>query len=80
CLQASRSIFRSPLYRIGYGGFLGLAVKFPEFVEQVENICDEFREIHETIKGTKEYVAPFKICVLNCWGILRSWQTLQVAH
>ena len=79
-LQARRAILRSPLDRIGYGGYLGLAVKFPEFVEQVEKICDEFREIHETIKGTKAYVAPFKICVLNCWGKLRSWQTQQVAH
>ena len=79
-LQARRAILRSPLDRIGYGGYLGLAVKFPEFVEQVEKICDEFREIHETIKGTKAYVAPFKICLLNCWGKLRSWQTQQVAH
>lgn len=35
-LQARRAILRSPLDRIGYGGYLGLAVKFPEFVEQVE--------------------------------------------
>ncbi|MGV1061528.1 1,3-beta-galactosyl-N-acetylhexosamine phosphorylase [Clostridium perfringens] len=79
-LQARRAILRSPLDRIGYGGYLSLAVKFPEFVEQVEKICDEFREIHETIKGTKAYVAPFKVGVLNCWGKLRSWQTQQVAH
>ena len=79
-LQARRAILRSPLDRIGYGGYLSLAVKFPKFVEQVEKICEEFREIHETIKGTKAYVAPFKIAVLNCWGKLRSWQTQQVAH
>ncbi|MGL5244789.1 MAG: 1,3-beta-galactosyl-N-acetylhexosamine phosphorylase, partial [Sarcina sp.] len=79
-LQARRAILRKPLDRIGYGGYLGLAVKFPQFVKQVEDICNEFRNIHETIKETKAYTAPFKVGVLNCWGKLRSWQTNQVAH
>lgn len=79
-LQARRAILRKPLDRIGYGGYLGLAVKFPKFIEQVEKICDEFRSIHEITNKTKAYTAPFKVAVLNCWGKLRSWQTNQVAH
>lgn len=78
--QARRAILRKPLDRIGYGGYLGLALKFPEFVDEVEKICEEFRTIHENIKKTKAYTAPFKVAVLNCWGKLRSWQTNQVAH
>ena len=78
--QARRAILRKPLDRIGYGGYLGLALKFPKFVDEVEKICEEFRTIHENIKKTKAYTAPFKVAVLNCWGKLRSWQTNQVAH
>lgn len=79
-MQARRAILRKPLDRIGYGGYLGLALKFPEFVDEVERICEEFRIIHENIKGTKAYTAPFKVAVLNCFGKMRSWQTNQVAH
>lgn len=78
-LQARRAILRKPLERIGYGGYLGLTKEFPEFVDEVEKICNEFREIHETIKGTKSY-ASLKVGVLNSWGKLRTWQTNQVAH
>ncbi len=78
-LQARRAILRKPLERIGYGGYLGLTKEFPEFVDEVEKICNEFREIHETIKGTKSYTS-LKIGVLNSWGKLRTWQTNQVAH
>lgn len=79
-LQARRAILRKPLDRIGYGGYLGLAAKFPEFLDELERICNEFREIHDTINGTKAHTAPFKVGVLNSWGKLRSWQTNQVAH
>ena len=78
--QARRAILRKPLDRIGYGGYLGLALKFPEFVDEVEKICEEFRTIHENTKKAKAHTAPFKVAVLNCWGKLRSWQTNQVAH
>ncbi|WP_024615121.1 1,3-beta-galactosyl-N-acetylhexosamine phosphorylase [Clostridium sp. Ade.TY] len=78
-LQARRAIIRKPLNRIGYGGYLGLTKDFPEFVDEVEKICNEFREIHNTINGEKAY-ASLKVCVLNAWGKLRTWQTNQVAH
>ncbi|MGL5347216.1 MAG: 1,3-beta-galactosyl-N-acetylhexosamine phosphorylase [Peptostreptococcaceae bacterium] len=78
--QARRAILRKPLDRIGYGGYLGLALQFPEFVDEVEKICNEFRTIHDNIKGTKAHTAPFKVAVLNCFGKMRSWQTNQVAH
>ncbi|MDA3731035.1 1,3-beta-galactosyl-N-acetylhexosamine phosphorylase [Niameybacter massiliensis] len=79
-LCARRAIMRKPVDRIGYGGYLSLAAQFPDFVEYVEHVCNEFREIYENINGTKPYVAPFKVAVLNSWGKLRSWQTHMVAH
>ncbi|CAH2715616.1 1,3-beta-galactosyl-N-acetylhexosamine phosphorylase [Neobacillus rhizosphaerae] len=79
-VQARRAILRKPVERMGYGGYLSLALKFPEFVEKIEEITNEFREIHYKMEGTKAYTAKFKVAVLNAWGKLRSWQTNMVAH
>jgi len=79
-VQARRAILRKPVARMGYGGYLSLALKFPEFVEKVEEITNEFREIHCKMQGTKAYTGNFKVAILNAWGKLRSWQTNMVAH
>lgn len=79
-VQGRRAIFQSPIDRIGYGEYLSLALQFPEFVDVVEQISNEFHTFHAKVKGTKGYKAPFKVAILNCWGKLRSWQTNQVAH
>jgi 1,3-beta-galactosyl-N-acetylhexosamine phosphorylase len=79
-VQARRAILRKPIDRMGYGGYLSLAVQFPDFVDKVEKITNEFREIHENIQGTKAYAPKFKVAVLNVWGKIRSWQTNMVAH
>ncbi|GKX30864.1 1,3-beta-galactosyl-N-acetylhexosamine phosphorylase [Vallitalea longa] len=79
-LAARRALLRNPVDRMGYGGYLSLALKFPEFVSRIEAICDEFREIHNNMDNKKPYVAPFKVAILNAWGNLRKWQTNQVAH
>lgn len=78
-ITARRALMRKPLDRIGYGGYLSLAYKFPKFVEYIESVCDEFREIYNNIDGNKPYCG-LKVAVLNCWGKLRSWQTHMVAH
>lgn len=79
-LQARRAILRSPIQRMGYGGYLSLALQFPEFVNRVEAITDEFRQIHDNSNGTKAYTAPFKVAILNSWGNLRRWMSHHVAH
>src|SRR5699024_2940938 len=78
-LTARRAILRKPLDRIGYGGYLSLAYQFPEFVDYVEKVTDEFREIYDTIKGVQPY-SGLKVAILNAWGRLRTWQTHIVAH
>ncbi|MBV7363787.1 1,3-beta-galactosyl-N-acetylhexosamine phosphorylase [Actinomycetaceae bacterium TAE3-ERU4] len=78
--DARRAIVRSPLDRMGYGGYLSLALEFPDFVDRIEAICHEFRQIHLESGGIKPSVAPFKVAVLNAWGKIRSWQTHMVAH
>lgn len=79
-LAARRAILRKPLERIGYGGYLSLAVQHPDFVARIEEIADEFREIHEHAAGEAPLAASFKVGVLNAWGKLRTWQTHMVAH
>lgn len=70
---------RSPLDRIGYGGYLSLAYRFPDFIDYIEKLTDEFRDIYDKIHGQKPYCG-LKVAILNCWGKLRSWQTYMVAH
>ena len=72
-IKIRRAMLRSPIDRIGYGGYLSLAAKFPGFVKQVEGLCDEFRTIKEYTKKTKPYCGPVKVGVLNSWGKRRSW-------
>ncbi|CQR47240.1 1,3-beta-galactosyl-N-acetylhexosamine phosphorylase [Paraliobacillus sp. PM-2] len=79
-LQARRAILQSPIQRMGYGGYLSLALKFPDFVDRVEEITDEFREIHSNSKGTNAYKAPFKVAILNSWGGIRKWMSHHVHH
>lgn len=79
-LKARRAILRSPLDRIGYGGYLKLALEWPGFIDTIKHVVDEFREIHQTIQGTQAYVSPFKVAILNCWGACRKWMNNQVHH
>lgn len=79
-LKARRAILRSPLDRIGYGGYLKLAYEWPNFIDTIEKIIDEFRDIHAYANGEKSYVAPFKVAILNQWGSLRRWMSNQVHH
>ena len=78
-VTARRAILRKPIDRIGYGGYLKLALQFPEFVDYVENVCNEFRELYENIKGTTPYCVK-QVAVLNCWGKMRAWGCHMVHH
>ena len=78
-VTARRAILRKPIDRIGYGGYLKLALKFPEFIDYVESVCNEFRTLYENIKGTTPYCME-KVAVLNSWGKMRAWGNHMVHH
>lgn len=78
-VTARRAILRSPIDRIGYGGYLKLALDFPEFVKYVESVCDEFRELYDNVKGCVPYCVK-RVAVLNCWGKMRAWGCHMVHH
>lgn len=79
-LKARRAILRSPLDRIGYGGYLKLAKEWPGFIDQISHLVAEFRQIHANMQGEKARSASFKVAVLNAWGNLRRWMANQVHH
>ncbi len=78
-VTARRAILRKPIDRIGYGGYLKLALDFPDFIDYIESVCDEFRTLYENIRGTTPYCIK-TVAVLNCWGKMRSWGCHMVHH
>ncbi|MBQ7642578.1 MAG: 1,3-beta-galactosyl-N-acetylhexosamine phosphorylase [Clostridia bacterium] len=78
-VTARRAMMRKPLDRMGFGGYLSLADKFPKFISRVTELCDEFRSIISACGDDKPYSGA-TVAILNAWGSLRSWQSHMVAH
>ena len=78
-VTARRAILRKPIDRIGYGGYLKLALEFPEFVDYVESVCDEFRTLYSHVKGAAPYCVA-RVAVLSSWGKMRAWGNHMVHH
>lgn len=78
-ITARRAMMRKPLDRIGFGGYLQLAAKFPKFIERAGQVCDEFRMICKVAKKAKPY-SGVTVAILNAWGKKRSWMCHMVAH
>ena len=78
-VTARRAILRKPIDRIGYGGYLKLAMQFPDFIDYVEIVCREFRTLYNNIKGTTPYCVK-RVAVLNSWGKMRAWGNHMVHH
>jgi 1,3-beta-galactosyl-N-acetylhexosamine phosphorylase len=76
---ARRAIMRKPIDRMGFGGYLALAAKFPKFVDRVAEIAEEFRTIYAAVDNKKPW-CRLKVGLLNAWGKKRSWMSHMVAH
>ena len=72
-----RALLRRPVERIGFGGYLSLADKFPSFTRAVAELCEEFRSIYEKIGGQQVY-SQARVAVLNAWGQKRTWMPYMV--
>ncbi|MDD7305038.1 MAG: 1,3-beta-galactosyl-N-acetylhexosamine phosphorylase [Peptoniphilaceae bacterium] len=79
-VKARRALLRNPLDRIGYGGYLSLAYAFPDFVNYMTKLADEYRQIYDTMSKSKKPYTAAKVAILNCWGKLRTWAPFIVAH
>lgn len=78
-VTARRAILRKPIDRIGYGGYLKLALEFPDFMEYVASVCDEFRTLYENSKDTTPYCVK-TVAIINSWGKARAWGAHMVHH
>ncbi|MEG2117208.1 MAG: 1,3-beta-galactosyl-N-acetylhexosamine phosphorylase, partial [Clostridia bacterium] len=78
-VTARRAILRSRLDRIGYGGYLKLACDFPDFIDYVTTVCDEFRTLYDNVKDCTPYCIK-TVAVLNSWGAMRKWGAHMVHH
>ncbi len=68
-----RALLRSPVDRIGLGGYLHLTEGFPDFCDYIEQVSDEFRMIRDLHKEGRPYTIKTRVGVLHAWGALRSW-------
>lgn len=68
-----RALLRASIDRIGLGGYLHLVQDFPDFVDYIEKISDEFRTITDLHRAGKPYCCKTKVAVLHYWGSMRSW-------
>lgn len=78
-VTARRAMLRKPVHRIGYGGYLKLTLDFPEFIDYIESLCNEFRELYDHVNHQEPHT---QLCVglLNSWGEIRRWGTHLVHH
>ena len=58
--KARRALLRSPLDRIGYGGYLKLASNWPGFIDEIQNVVTQFRESHEKYAGDSFLCGTFQ--------------------
>ena len=72
-INVRRALLRAPIDRIGLGGYLHLVESFPDYVDYMEQISKEFRQIKELHKAGLPYRIKTRVAVLHSWGRLRSW-------
>lgn len=74
-----RAVLRKPVDRIGFGGYLSIADKFPTFCDAVEALSNEFREIYEVVSKGEPY-SSLKVAILSYYGKEKSWMTNMVSQ
>lgn len=72
-MHVRRALLRQPVDRIGLGGYLHLTEKFPDFVDYIEKLADEFRDIVALHSVEAPMEEDIHVAVLHSWGLMRSW-------
>lgn len=71
--EIRRAILRTPIERIGLGGYLHLVQCKPEFVDYMEEISDEFQLLKDLHREGPPHCLKPRAAVLHFWGSVRSW-------
>lgn len=72
-VRIRRALLRKPVDRLGLGGYLHLTNDFPDFVDCIEKITEEFHFIKTLHENESPQNISARIAVLHTWGKLRSW-------
>ncbi|EFK96523.1 Lacto-N-biose phosphorylase, partial [sediment metagenome] len=68
-----RACLRVRIDRIGFGGYVSLLEKFPDFVEYVAEVSRQARTIRALHEAGAPYAGPVNVAVLSSWGRTRAW-------
>ncbi len=68
-----RALLRQKVERAGLGGYLHLVREYPDFMEAMDRIVREFREIRGLHEGSAPRCEKPVVGVLTAWGSLRTW-------
>ncbi len=68
-----RALLRKGVDRIGFGGYLHLVENHPEFVDYIEQMGNEFRQLRNLHHDDTPWQADVKVAILTAWGHLRAW-------
>lgn len=71
--HARRALMRQKIERAGLGGYLHLVEEYPDFIDAMDRIMAEFRQINDLHDAGAPYSLAPKIGVLTSWGKLRTW-------
>lgn len=72
-VSVRRALLRAKIDRIGLGGYLHLVEDWPDFVDYITRLTEEFRTLRELHSGGAPYTLPLKVAVLHSWGAFRPW-------
>ncbi|MBQ8506875.1 MAG: 1,3-beta-galactosyl-N-acetylhexosamine phosphorylase [Clostridia bacterium] len=75
-----RALLRKKIDRIGLGGYLHLVEPYPEFVEAIRDIADEFRTLKALHEAGEPWSSGIRIGILQSWGSLRTWNCAGHMH
>ena len=71
--RVRRALLRARIDRIGLGGYLHLVEDYPDFVQYIADIGQEFRTIRALHEAGGPAALPLTVAVLHVWGSLRPW-------
>jgi 1,3-beta-galactosyl-N-acetylhexosamine phosphorylase len=73
-VKIRRAMLRKTVDRIGYGGYLSVALSHLDFIDHITGLCDQFRELLEKSGKSTPYTCPVKVMILSTEGCKKSWQ------
>lgn len=71
--RVRRALLREKIDRIGLGGYLHLVEDYPDFVQYIADVGQEFRTIRALHEAGGPACLPLTVAVLHVWGSLRPW-------